>query len=510
MNDKAERYSEYFQDNIAGNSLKEQSLNGGIWILTGQFGGHSLRILSIIILARLLTPGDYGLVAMVAVLTNFIQMFKDIGLNVATVQSKHITHQQISNLFWYNSGISIFLGIIVAASAPLITSFYNRPELFNITLALSVTFPVSGLIIQHIALLQRRMKYKEVAFIQIFSIGISIVVVICCALSGLGYWSLVIMELTGVCFTTFFAFRYCPWIPSLPDKTIKTTHLLSFGGFLTGANFCEYLSNNLDKLLIGKYLNSSLLGQYTKAFDLSLLPIRKINYPLDNLAISTLSKLQDNPARYRNYYTFAQESLLIILLPFFGIGYINSKEIFHFLLGSQWLPAAPIFSWFCILSAVTCWSSPTRWLFLSQGRANEFLYATLTAAILSIISFIIGLPYGILGISISYTLFTVFIRTPLFLFLSSRHGSVSFSNQVKTFIPICTLTLIMLLLIYLTQSFLNLQNNLSNIIVALIIYLTTFTIAFFTNKYWRSKISRLAELFFTKIKRPIPTVFLKK
>lgn len=507
MTDKDIKYSRFFTTKDDNQQLRDKSLSGGIWIIAGQAGGHSLRMLSIVILARLLSPSDYGLIAMVAVLINFIQMFKDIGLNVATIQSKEINHAEVSNLFWYNTAISLLLGIIVAGCAPLVSWFYDRKELLYITLSLAVTFPISGLIIQHVALLQRQLHYKEVSIIQILSIGAGIIAAILSAYLGLGYWSLVIMELTGVLSTTLLALYFCPWIPSLPCKKTKTAHFLKFGGYLTGSNFCEYFSNNLDKLIIGKSLTPAILGQYTKAFDLSLLPLRKISYPLQTLGVSTLSKLQDEPDRYKHYYTFAQETLVIALVPFFGLGFACSKSLFSLFLGNQWTEAAPIFLWFCLLSLATACTSATRWLFISQGRTKELLYFTLISAAVSTLSFIIGIKYGIMGITICYTAVTILIRTPLVIYIASRSGPVGIMDQVRCFTPTIILSAIMVVIIKITLHYTRINSDILTIIVAIGIYILSFVAAFILSKNWRRKICRLLRLFSNKAGIKLPKIF---
>ena len=507
MSDKEKKYSRFFSNLEDTSKLKDRSLSGGIWIMVGQIGGHSLRTLSIIILARLLTPEDYGLIAMVAVLTNFIQIFKDIGLNVATIQSPQITHAQVSNLFWYNTAICLILGIIVAVCAPFVSWFYTKAELLPITLSLAATFPISGLIIQHIALLQRQLQYRQIAIIQILSVIISISCAILSACNGLGYWALVIMEVSGVVSTTILAFYFCPWIPSLPSRKIKTAHFLRFGGYLTVSNFCEYLSNNLDKLIIGKVLNPYILGQYTKAFDLSLLPLRKISFPLNNLGVSTLSKLQNEPVRYRNYYTFALETLVLALVPFFALGFACSKSLFNLFLGDQWLTAAPIFSWFCLISLATTCTCTTRWLFISQGRTKEFLYITLISAGIAVISFLTGIRYGIMGITLCYTATTILLRTPLLIYYSSRYSPVGVRDQLNCFLPTILLSAIIIILLRLSLYFTDITSDIATILLALSIYFCSFLAAFVLSKSWKKRLSRLATLLLQKLHLPIPAIF---
>ncbi len=499
--------SRFFSDKESTQQLKDKSLSSGIWILIGQIVGHSFYILSIILLARILTPEDYGLVAMVAVLTNFIQMFKDIGLNVATIQSKSINHAQISNLFWYNTLISCILGLIVAGCAPLLAWFYGRAELLGITLALATSFPISGLIIQHVALLQRQLQYKTIAIIQIISIGISIIACLIAAYCGMGYWSLVIHNLGGVIFTTILAFYYCPWIPSLPDRSTSTKHFLRFGGYLTGSNFCEYFSNNIDKIIIGKALNPAALGQYTKAFNLSFLPLRKVCFPLDNLGITTLSRLRDEPERYKNYYSFAQETLVILLVPFFALGITCSKSVFSFFLGQQWLEAAPIFSWFCLLSLATTCTSAAKWLFLSQDRTKTFLYFTLSSASVSILSFLFGIQYGVMGVTICYTAVTILFRTPLLIYLASRAGTIGIREQLQCFIPTLLLSAVIVCLSAGLQYLVNTDSDIGNIGLGLGAYTLTFTAAFFLSRSWHRRISKPTCLLLKKIGLTPPKIF---
>ncbi len=509
MGSKGRIQTDFFSNRDDTSGLRERSLNSGIWIMIGQLGGHSLRLISIVILARLLTPEDYGLIAMVAVLTNFIQMFKDIGLNVAIIQSPQITRQEVSNLFWYNSLISLLLGLIVASCAPLITWFYQRSELLYITITLAFSFPISGLIIQHIALLQRQLQYRQVAFIQILSCCVSIVCAVTAAVLGCGYWSLVIMELSGVISTTAFAFYFCPWLPQRYSRHTRTAHYLKFGGYLTGSNFCDYFASNLDKLLIGKTLNPAILGQYTKACDLSLLPLRKISYPLNNLGVATLSKLRDEPDRYRNYYTFAQEALLLVLGPLFALGFSCSHNVFALFLGSQWLAAAPIFSWFCLLSFATTCTSPNRWLFLSQGRSRDFLILTLIGAAVSMLAFFGGIRFGIMGITICYTLSTLLIRTPLSLFMSSRSGPVSLRDQLGVILPTLLLSAVMAGIIKLLLTRLQPQSDIVAIALALAVYLLCFATAFIISSSWRRRLSRLLRILLEKLKLPVPAIILR-
>lgn len=184
------KYKNLFEtDHLKGN-LKEKSVRGGLSTVVGEGFTNVLRIGSMIVLARLLAPKDFGLIAMVTALTVFAERFKDLGLDIATIQYKEIAHEQVSNLFWINVCVGIFIMIVVASSSPLISWFYGEPRLVWIALALSVSFFFGGLTIQHQALLRRQMRFVRLAWIQISSVAFGAATGIWCAWQGLDYWAL--------------------------------------------------------------------------------------------------------------------------------------------------------------------------------------------------------------------------------------------------------------------------------------------------------------------------------
>ena len=286
-----------FNSEYLSQDLAQKSVRGGMATMTAQVIRFVLGTASTVVLARLLTPEDFGLIAMVTVVVGFAQMFKDAGLSMATVQKDRISHEQISTLFWINIIISAFLGVCVLVASPLVAKFYGRPELAAVTAVLSVSFIMSGLTIQHQALLRRHMRFGSLAIIQIVSQIITLVVTIVLALLGWRYWALVggtiTTALTGMILTLFF----CPWVPGRMRKGTGIRDMLKFGMNLTSSSFLNYASRNVDKILIGATWGAGSLGLYNKAYSLLLLPIGEINAPMSSVAIPALSRLQNDPER---------------------------------------------------------------------------------------------------------------------------------------------------------------------------------------------------------------------
>src|SRR5207248_3564572 len=185
------RHQEHFKTDHLLTNLKGHTISSGAVTVSAQGAKFLLNMASTMILARLLMPRDFGLVAMVMTVANFLRVFKDAGLSIATVQREKITHAQVSNLFWINVGVSALCTLIVAASAPLIGSFYHNSRVIEIALLLSLTFLISGLTVQHQALLKRQMRFKALALIEVGSMAVGVLVAVVMALMGYRYWSLV-------------------------------------------------------------------------------------------------------------------------------------------------------------------------------------------------------------------------------------------------------------------------------------------------------------------------------
>src|SRR5262249_15947351 len=220
-----------------------------------QFG---LVVLSTMILARLLTPRDFGLVAMVTTIIGFFRIFNEAGLSTATVQCDGITHAQVSNLFWTNVTVGATISLILAVGAPVIASFYREPRLISITLALSITFLFTPATVQHMAILKGQMRFKMLALIQVSSVAAGILTGIVMALLKFGYWSLVGMQIATPLTAFFLTWTVSSWRPQLPVRKTGTRSLLNFGANLTGSTFLWSLARGSDGLLIGRVYLLSL------------------------------------------------------------------------------------------------------------------------------------------------------------------------------------------------------------------------------------------------------------
>lgn len=416
--------SHFKTDHLLAN-LRSRTISSGFVTVVAQSAKFVLSLASTMVLARLLTPRDFGLVAMVTTVMGFLQVFKDAGLSTATVQQESITHAQVSNLFWINVGISGFMGVTVVASSPVIAWFYREPRLVPIALVLSLTFLLSGSTVQHLALLNRQMRFKVIALIEVGSMSVGFLTGILMALRGYGYWSLIgaslSMEATGVLFT----WSASRWRPQLPARLSGTRPLLRFGASLSAGSFIYHFSSGVDSALIGQRYGPDSVGLYSRAMALLMRPLEQLLNPINAVLLPALSRLQTQPERYRRTFLQVYDAIALAGFACAGLLLALAHPLTLVLLGPTWEEAAVIFAAFTIAALYLPLSMPCSWLFTSQGRAKEFFYLTMILCALTVAAFVIGLPFGPAGVAISFSVSGVVIRLPIIYYFSGRHGPVT-------------------------------------------------------------------------------------
>ncbi|MBM6595654.1 lipopolysaccharide biosynthesis protein [Microvirga pudoricolor] len=396
--------------------LARRSISGGVAAITAQGAKFTLNFLSIVVLARLLSPGDFGLIAMVTPIVGLITLIRDMGLSAATIQKQSISDEQVSTLFWINVAMSAVLAGLIVASAPLVSRFYEDPRLIGITAIFGATMLTGGLSAQHIALLQRHMLFGQLAVIEVGSMLAGFAVAVVAALYGLSYWSLVLMTVTTSFVTMVWVWIACRWRPGRPVRGSGIRSMIAFGGHLTGANLCQYLNRNLDNILIGKVWGETALGLYNRAYSLLLLPITQLNGPITNVALPALSRLQNDPDRYRTYYRKALGLLVTAGMPLVVFISIEARPIIGFLLGQEWLGTVPIFQALAPAAFLGSFNVATGWLYVSLGRtARQLRWAILQTPIIAI-GVTIGVQYGPIGVAAAYSAVMMVLRGPAIAF----------------------------------------------------------------------------------------------
>jgi PST family polysaccharide transporter len=384
-------------------NLKVKTLRGGVAKLSGQAGNFALRLGFLVVLARLLSPRDFGLVAMVTVITGVYGLFTSAGLSSATIQKSAITIQQISTLFWINILVGTALGALCIVTAPVLAQFYHEPRLFWITIAMAAGFLVNAAGVQHSAILQRQLRYVAITAIELFAQFASIVVGIGMALAGFGYWALVGAALISPAMSTASMWIVTGWIPGAPKWDADVNSMLRFGGTITLNTLIVYIAYNFDRLLLGRVWGAQALGIYGQASQLINVPTGSINVAIGGVAFSALSRLQEDPPRLRSYFLKGYSLAISVTVPITMFSALFAEDIILVLLGPKWGEAAEIFRLLAPTILIFGIINPLGWLLLSVGLQVRSLRVAMVIAPLVIVSYVMGLPYGPAGVALAYS-----------------------------------------------------------------------------------------------------------
>jgi len=406
------RIEEFFDTKHLKGNLKERSVRGGVVTMLQYGTTFIMRTASTIMLARLLTPQDYGLIAMVTAITNFVMMLKDLGLSIATIQKVELNHSQVSTLFWINAAGGLGLTLLTAVLAPGIAWFYGEPRLMWITLTLAGVFLFAGLTTQHQALLRRQMRFGTLAVVEIISLAVGVGTAIVAAYYGADYWALVLMQLAIPVSNATGVWIACRWRPGWPARRSGIRSMVHFGLNVTAFNIVNYFSRNLDNVLIGRFYGLGVLGLYSRAYSLLLWPIDYIRAPLTLVAMPALSRIQNDPVRYRIYCYKLTSLLALISMPLMIFMAICSDSVTRILLGEKWTGAAILFQIMAITGFVQTSASIRTLVQISLGQSGRYLRFGVFHSIFTVASFIIGLPWGPVGVATSYAIVNYLILIP--------------------------------------------------------------------------------------------------
>jgi len=402
--------------------LKQRTIRGGIAKLCSQGASFTIRIGSLMIMARLLDPKDFGLVGMVTAVIGVFNVFRDFGLSGAAVQRSTVTEEQISTLFWINILVGATLGVLSLAMAPLVVRFYHEPRLFGVTDALATGFLFNAAGVQHSAILEREMRFTTLSVIDIISLSVSVLVGIGMALRGYGYWSLVATTVVAPLVYTLCVWVVTSWIPGRPRRHVGVGSMLRFGGTLTLTGLVTYISSNLEKVLLGRFWGVDAIGIYGRAYQLINIPTDNLNASAGGVAFAALSRLQDDAVRFKSYFLKGYSLVLSLTVPItFACGLFASDMIFVFL-GPKWKDAAPVFRLLAPTALVFAILNPLGWVLASLGLVGRSLKIALVLGPTMIVGYFIGLNYGPKGVAFCYSAVLMLWAIPLVLW--AVHGTV--------------------------------------------------------------------------------------
>lgn len=408
-----------------------RTVRGGAATLLSQGCGFVLLFGLQVVLARLLTPEDFGLVAVVTSVITFFSLFGDLGLPTATVQRREITHEQVSLLFWLNTAWGVALALLTAAAALPLARLYGEPRLAPVVAALAAGFVFVGVGSQHRALLRRRLRFTSLALIDLLALGAGAAVAVMSARLGYRYWAVVHMRLTTAACATLGLLLASRWRPGRPRRATQVRPLLAFGSLLTGFDVMAYVTRNADNLLIAWYADARSLGFYYKAYQMLLAPAQQVVTPLGAVIIPALSRLQAEPLRYGAYY---HRGLLLSAatgMPLVTFLFVGADWVVPLLLGDQWGPSVPLFHALAVAAFIGPVEAGSGWLVVSLGRAGRQFKLTLLTTAVTLVGFFVGVRWGAFGVALIFSLCRAAFLVPKLMY-ASEGSPVRWTGILRT------------------------------------------------------------------------------
>ena len=408
----AEGVGVYFEDHRESKDLGRLALRGGIVSVAMQYGNGVLQIVAAIVLARLLAPEDFGLVAIVTVLTSFAPLLIDFGLGDATAQRSKITPSQVSSLFWLSSGIGLAIAVVVAGSSPLIAWIYRDPRLETIALYSAITFVLFGASNQHLALLRRTMQFGTIARIQILGNLVGFAIAIIMAIYDYGYWALVLRPITSSLCIAIGAWLACRWRPSFPlfDKEVKS--MVRFGLHVVGFSVTYTVAKAVDRLALGLFYRPEEVGYYQNATALYDNSVFSVFAQLHTVGSAALSKLQSNPAVLREKYEAALSAVAFFVMPTAAILSVTAQDLTVMLLGEKWRASGLLLSIIALRGIFQVVEGSQGWLHLSIGRADRWQNWGVVSLVVQVVAVLGGLPFGAIGVAVAVVMTSLLIAVP--------------------------------------------------------------------------------------------------
>jgi PST family polysaccharide transporter len=402
--------------------LKRRTIRGGFAKICSQGANFLLRMGSLMIMARLLDPKDFGLVGMVTAVIGVFSVFRDFGLSTAAVQRASVTKEQSSTLFWINLLVGAILGLLALAMAPFVVAFYHEQRLFGVTAVLATAFLFNAAGVQHTALLERQMRFTTLSVIDIVSLLVSTAIGIGMATHGFGYWALVATTTVTPLVYTVCVWLTTGWVPGRPRKQVGVRSMIRFGGTLTLNGLVMYIASNFEKVLLGRFWGVDALGIYGRAYQLINIPTDNLNSAAGGVAFAALSRLQGEPSRLKNYFLKGYSLVLSLTVPITFTCALFANDMILVFLGPKWKSAVVVFRLLAPTTLAFAIVNPLGWLLNALGLVGRGLKIALVLGPVMITGYVVGLPYGPRGVALAYSAVMMLCVIPLIAW--ATHGTV--------------------------------------------------------------------------------------
>lgn len=397
---------------LSTTGLKTKAVKSAGINVAAQFIGFLCHTFGVIVLARLLTPTDFGLVAMVTAFSLWVMNFGINGFTEYIIQKHQLYLEEINSIFWLQLGLACSLAVGFSFFGFFLVNFYSEPTLSGIAIAMTSSFIFQALSTNHLALLKREMKFSSIAVAELIAVIMSVFFAIAAAIDGLGYWAIVTRQLSVPAVTMIAAWILCPWRPSRPKNLSAALPGLKYAIQVYFNFSLGYVTRNIDKVLLGKFYGSDILGNYDRAYHLSSMPANQLLTPLHGIALSTLSRLRNDEIRFTSYFTKAVSTVALMGSISAAVLTLTAQDLIPFLLGPDWREAGRVVMVFGPGIAPMLVYGTHSWLHLALGKPDRWLRWNIFATIITFAAFLIATPFGAVAMALAYSVISFILFIP--------------------------------------------------------------------------------------------------
>lgn len=410
-------------------SLKKQAISGVKWNFAQQFSVQIINFGVQVILARLLMPEMFGLIAMIIVFISIGQTLMDSGMTSSLIRTKNPDQLDYSTVFITNIIMSCAIYGLVYFFAPYIAKFYNQDILTDIVRIFALTFVIRALVAVHVAKLTKEMNFKLQMKLQVPSTIIAGIVGVSLAYQGYGVWSLVWLNLVQAIIFTIQNWLFINWKPSLVFDWQRFKHHFAFGYKLTLASLIDVIYNDIYRIIIGRFFSPAQLGFFNQAETMRLFPVQQISSVMGKVTYPMFAKI-DNDQALKAAYRTTMKLVFFVSVPVMLALILVAEEGFRFVFGEKWLPAVPYFQVLALASIVRPVSVYNLNILQVKDRSDLVLKVEVIKKILGSLLIVIGLPFHVMGLVISLTIFS-FISFIINMHYSGKLIAYSMGEQIK-------------------------------------------------------------------------------
>jgi polysaccharide transporter, PST family len=417
-------------------SLGSQAAKGGMIVVGAQGYRFFFQLLSSAIMARLLVPEDFGLMAMSMAVTAFVSMFTDLGLSSATVQRQKIDQDTVSGLMFVGIFAGLLVMLVAFALAPLAAMLFDDPRVMMLIVVSAAAIPVGALSAQHLALMSRRMEFLKIQLITMISLTLSMSIALLLAWqTEMGYWALVVNNWLNTIILGVLLWTLSPWRPSQVRSWDGVRESFNFGAFLTGYSLVEYLHRQSDNVLIGWKFGAESLGFYSRAYGLFMLPASSLIYPFFEIAKPVLSRALDDHAEYRMLFHRMLLPLNFLTCALAGLLFLIAPAVVILVYGDQWQATIPLFRALSVSMVVQAITISLGWIYISTGRSKAMFYAQIVSAGSFFSVFLIAVHINLKAVAVAYSGVSIVLLLPL-IWLAVRDSPFTLRGYLKIHMPL--------------------------------------------------------------------------